>query len=287
MSGLFAEVFGAGPAVVLLHGQPGGRGDWAAVASRLEADYLVVAPDRPGYGQTGGRARGFRGNAAAVVSLLDRLGVDRATIVGYSWAGGAALALAAEVPHRVAGLVLVSSVAPGEPLGWLDRTLAVPSIGIGVTAAGLFVASRALALPPVRRALARRHGPCRPDSDEATDGDCDADGTGPDRGRGYRGPDPTTVLPSWRSARVGQSFVTEQRSLIDELPLLATGLAGITAPTVVVQGDADRTVAPTAGRRLAEVIPGARLVALAGVGHLVIHQRPEAVAAAVHQVTPR
>lgn len=346
MSGLIADVSGAGPAVVLLHGQPGSRGDWAAVARRLEPDHLVVVPDRPGYGDTGGRARGFRANAAAVVVLLDRLGIERATVVGYSWAGGAAIALAAEAPERLAGLVLVSSVCPGYTLSRLDRMLAVPPIGTAVTAGGLFLARGALAIPSVRRALERRHRPTaagpvvdvrstdgiatdrlatdRPPTDRpATDrfgarGRHPQSPVGRDRGAGtgehrdhlaawvsrparrvsrparpdHRNgwdvtPDPDALVTAWRHNRVWESFVTEQQCLIDELPFLASGLTGIAAPTIVLQGAADRTVVPAAGRQLAAAIPGARLVELAGGGHLLLHQRPAAVADAVRDVTPR
>ncbi|HET6875527.1 MAG TPA: alpha/beta hydrolase, partial [Acidimicrobiales bacterium] len=118
-----------GAAVLLLHGQPGTAGDWQRVAGLLEDRYTVVVPDRPGYGATGGRATGFAGNARATADLLDRLGIERTVMVGHSWAGGVALAAARDYPDRVAGLVLVSSVGPGEHLGWDDRLLAAPVIG--------------------------------------------------------------------------------------------------------------------------------------------------------------
>jgi pimeloyl-ACP methyl ester carboxylesterase len=271
MSDLVADVSGGGPAVVLLHGQPGSRGDWARLTRRLAPEFLVIAPDRPGYGDRGGRARGFRGNAAAVVSLLDHLEVERAIVVGYSWAGGVALALAQESRERLAGLVLVSSVCPGEPLGQLDKMLAVPPIGTAVTAASMYMANGILSLAPVRRTLQRRqHG--GGGADEGTDGDGDSPLA------------PHEVVAEWVSNRAWQSFVTEQRCLVDELPLLAPGLAAITTPTVVLVGDADRMVPPGNGRQLARTIPGARLVELAGAGHLLAHQHPDEVAAAIRQI---
>ncbi len=311
---------------MLLHGQPGGRGDWGAVTRRLADDFLVIAPDRPGYGQTGGRARGFQGNAAAVIGLLDQLGVEQATVVGYSWAGGAALALAQQAPDRLLGMVLVASVSPDQPLSRMDRLLAVPPIGTAVTAGGLFLASGALSLPPVRRALERRRGPPPlprppgpsksrrtrlarhavagidqpghiPDHADVDHTDIDHSGAGDTRTATETGPafthlgrdlpDPDALVSSWRSSRVWQSFVTEQRCLIDELPSLGVGLAAITVATVVLQGDSDRTVPPASGQRLAAALPRARLVQLVGAGHMVIHQYPEAVASAVRNVTPR
>jgi pimeloyl-ACP methyl ester carboxylesterase len=261
MSELVADVRGAGPAVVLLHGQPGGQADWALVAAQLEDEFQVIVPDRPGYGETGGRARGFRGNAAAVTTLLDRLGVERAIVVGYSWAGGVALALAQDATERLAAMVLVSSVGPGEASTRVDRMLAVAPVGAAVTAAGLFLAHGALSLPPIRRAWERHQA---------------------DNGSAALAPD--ALIASWRNDRVWQSFVTEQQSLIDELPLLAPGLAAINLPTVVIVGSADRVVPPATGRRLAAAIPGAQLVELAGAGHMLAHLRPNDVAAAVRAV---
>lgn len=261
MSELVADVTGAGPPVVLLHGQPGSRHDWGLVAGRLVEEFLVIVPDRPGYGDTGGRARGFRGNAGALASLLDRLQVPRATIVGHSWAGGIALALAESAPTRLAGLVLVSSVAPDEPLGRLDRLLAVPSIGVSLTLLGSVVATGAVALPPIRQRLLRDQE------------DKNAAGLALD-----------LLVASLRHDQTRQSFLTEQQCLLTELPSLSGVLPTISVPTRVMVGSHDRTVPPAAGRRLAQAIPGADLVELSGAGHLLAYERPEAVVAAIRAV---
>ena len=286
-----ADVRGAGPAIVLLHGQPGSRRDWALVADQLAGGYTVISPDRPGYGETGGRARGFRGNAAAVLSLLDRLGVAQATVVAHSWAGGIALALAEEAPPRVTAMVLVSSISPDEPVTWIDRLLAVPPIGAATTTTGLFLASAALSLSPVRRALLRQHGVLGlGSSGPGFSGGAAAGMAAPVAGTGgaverMAAPEALGALvASWRRDGVGQSFVTEQRCLIDELPLLAPALSRINVPTVVVVGTADRVVPPGTGRRLARTIPGARLIEVAGAGHLLAYQHPDEVAEAIGSV---
>ncbi len=258
MSDLIADVRGSGPAVVLLHGQPGSGSEWEPVTRRLAGDFTVIVPDRPGYGRTGGRARGIRANGAAVRALLDHLDIPAALVVGHSWAGGIAIALAEDAPSRLTGMVLVSSVGPSEPLTRLDRMLAVPPIGTAVTAGTLHLVSRALALPPTRQLIDRRHG-----SSHAV----------------------SAMVNSWRHGRVWRSFVTEQRSLIDELPGLAPGLASIRTPTVVMVGDSDRIVPPQTGRRLAAAIPGARLVWLPGAGHLLAYQRPDAIVAEVRRLS--
>jgi len=255
---LVADVTGAGPAVVLLHGQPGSAADWSPVASLLEASFTVIVPDRPGYGRTGGRAGGFHDNASAVLELLDLLQIERATIVGHSWSGGVAIKLAQMTPERVAGAVLISSVGPGEPLGRLDRLLATPPIGDAVAAVSLNVAGRALSIRPLRRVLDKW---LRSTTDEGL----------------------LAVAEGWRRGEAWRSFVVEQRALFDELGGLAPGLADIALPVTVVIGGADRVVPASTGYRLAMAIPGARLIRLEGAGHLLSHQRPKEVAAAIAQ----
>jgi pimeloyl-ACP methyl ester carboxylesterase len=55
----------------------------------------------------------------------------------------------------------------------------------------------------------------------------------------------------------------------------------IDAPTLVVHGDADALVPHPNGILLANRIPGARLVTLAGVGHLPMWEAPDRLAEAV------
>ena len=55
----------------------------------------------------------------------------------------------------------------------------------------------------------------------------------------------------------------------------------ITAPTLVVHGAQDKLIHPTNGRRLAERIPGARLVMLDDCGHMPMHEKPDELVAIV------
>jgi pimeloyl-ACP methyl ester carboxylesterase len=259
ISVLVAEVTGSGPPVVLLHGQPGSRADWGPVARLLATTYTVVVPDRPGYGRTGGRATGFRANAEAVVALMDRLSLPRATIVGHSWGGGVALALAQDHPARVSGLVLLASVNPGHPLGAIDRALAIPPIGVVAAAATLWLAGQALSLPVVRQVIDRR---LKIGTEESL----------------------AALAAAWRAGDVWRSFVIEQRALADELPALRPGLAGIAVPTTVVVGGADRIVPPAVGEALAASITGARLVRLDGARHLLAQEQPVRVAEEIRAI---
>jgi pimeloyl-ACP methyl ester carboxylesterase len=247
---------GDGPAVVLLHGQPGTSADWVGVAERLPSNVRVVVPDRPGYGRTGGRAAGFAANAAAVVALLDRLGIETAHVVGYSWSGAVALALARDDPGRLSGITLVASVRPGTQLGLLDRALAVPVFGMAMSAGAIGVTGLLLQIPRVRHAVDRRFG----GSTEA----------------GLNALDQALA-----GGRAGVSFFHEQQALIHELGSLVAGLTEIAVPVTVVYGTNDRIVPPAEGALLARAISGAREVAVDGAGHLLPHERPEVVASVV------
>jgi pimeloyl-ACP methyl ester carboxylesterase len=247
---------------VLLHGQPGSARDWHAVVPRLKDDYDVVVPDRPGYGRTGGPAAGFSDNADALIDLLDDFGIAAAVVVGHSWGGGVALAATQQHPQRVAGLVLVSSIGPGESFGWPDRLLAAPVLGESVAAATIGATTRVLAHERVRD-WSRRYlpGPAR----EAVDVITAMTGAG-------------TGTTAWRS------FVVEQRALLAELDDLGPGLADVRVPTAVLHGRTDHVVPPDVARRLAEAIPPASLRIVPGVGHLLLHERAAEVAAAVRAV---
>lgn len=252
---LSATELGEGPAVVLLHGQPGSAGDWGPVARLLRERARVIVPDRPGYGRSGGEAVGFRDNAAALMPLLDDAGVDSAVLVGHSWASGVALAAAIEFPRRVDALVLASPVSPGIPADAVDRLLARPFLGAAAARVGFGIAGLGLAVPPVR-ALARSAVPALPAEQVAA------------TAAAWRG-------PAWRS------FHAEQRFLVTELPSLAPHLASVEAPVTIVHGTRDRIAPPAHARDLARSIPGANLVAVEGASHMLPQQRPGQVAEAI------
>jgi len=260
---LYAEVSGEGPPVVLLHGQPGTGADWQWVVPRLEREFTVIVPDRPGYGRTGGTATGFGGNARALARLLDRLDRADAILVAHSWAGGAALAAAQQIPERVSGLVLVASVGPGERMAWDDRLLAAPVLGeliagLALAGVGLLVGSKRV------QGLANRR-------------------------RDGRVRDALSALAPITNggSRVRQSFVIEQRAMLTELDALRPGLAAISSPTTILNGRADHLVPPEVGETLQRSIPDATRRLLAGAGHLLPHDRPDAVVEAVREVASR
>jgi pimeloyl-ACP methyl ester carboxylesterase len=64
---------------------------------------------------------------------------------------------------------------------------------------------------------------------------------------------------------------------IDDVDMEDAELGSLTQPTLIVWGDQDPWVGPRFADRLAETIPGSRLVRLPGVGRLVPEEVPETV----------
>jgi 2-hydroxymuconate-semialdehyde hydrolase len=106
---------GSGPAVLLIHGSGPGVTAWAnwrLTIPALTERFRVIAPDMVGFGFTERppavqyRMETWVGH---VLGLLDALDIGRAHVVGNSFGGALALALAIRAPGRVGRLVLMGS----------------------------------------------------------------------------------------------------------------------------------------------------------------------------------
>jgi len=91
--------------VLLLHGYPQTHLAWRHIAPVLARDYRVVVPDLPGYGasrQHDDRSRWTKRRvAAALVELMDNLGVPSCAVVGHDRGARAGYRLALDHPARV------------------------------------------------------------------------------------------------------------------------------------------------------------------------------------------
>lgn len=113
---------GQGPPVLLIHGSGPGVTAWAnwrLVMPELARQARVIAPDMVGFGYTD-RPQGQRYDmdawVAQAVGLLDALGIEQTDLVGNSFGGALALALAIRHPKRVRRLVLMGSVGVTFPI---------------------------------------------------------------------------------------------------------------------------------------------------------------------------
>lgn len=107
---------GSGAPVLLIHGSGPGVTAWAnwrLVMPALADARRVIAPDMAGFGYTErqpGEVYTMDGWVAHAIGVLDALGIERTDLVGNSFGGAIALALAIRHPERVRRLVLMGSV---------------------------------------------------------------------------------------------------------------------------------------------------------------------------------
>lgn len=115
---------GAGEPVVMLHGAGPGASGWSNFSRNVDplvaAGHRVVLVDAPGWHRSDPIVidSGFRtdANAAAVIGVLDHLGIDRANIVGNSMGGATALAIALDHPERLARMIVMGGAGLGPSL---------------------------------------------------------------------------------------------------------------------------------------------------------------------------
>lgn len=102
----------SGPAIVLVHGLGGSSYSWHKIAPILARHHRVIMPDQLGFGlspKPSGVDYSLKAQAHRIRSVMRRLGISRAIIVGDSSGGTIALHLAAMYPKAVRALVLLAS----------------------------------------------------------------------------------------------------------------------------------------------------------------------------------
>jgi len=245
---------GVGPTVVLIHGIPGQGRAWEAVQAALGERFDVVVPDLIGFGESERPPRptiddlGPAAQAAHVATLLDELGVRRATVVGHDFGAPVGLLLAAMRPELVGAMsILAGNTFPDTPIPFPLSLAVAPAVG------GLF--SRMLFSTPSLRLMIRQ-------------------GTGP----GVAPPDEDVYLGDGRQRRaIAAIFAGALTQLAELYSPVADALDGLQVPVSVGWGDHDPFFRIEQGERTAAVAK-ARLHVFSGAGHFLPHERPDEVA---------
>jgi 3-oxoadipate enol-lactonase len=118
---LFYEVHGEGPAVVFAHGAGGTHMSWWQQVPVLSKKFKCVTIDHRTYGYSrdvaGGPGRGAF--VPDLTALLDRLGIEKAALVGQSMGGTTVLGFASAHPERVSALIMSDTIG-----GYSDSEIA-------------------------------------------------------------------------------------------------------------------------------------------------------------------
>jgi pimeloyl-ACP methyl ester carboxylesterase len=242
---------GRGEPVVLLHGGGSRAAHFKPLIATLAERYRVIAYDQ----------RGFAGNAVAddvpidhslwasdLIGVLDALGIGRAAVLGWSLGCSVAINAAGRWPDRIAALLLVGAPDPARSVDVAALRLrqaeyaALDAEELGVRA---------------RVDLALQLAPEFADDLPLLD---------------------SLVADRMASSPALQARVIDAYATRPDL-LAATRL--VHTPALLLTGEHDRISPPPAAAAMAHALGDAPLHVIAGAGHYVAGERPEALGQAV------
>ncbi|MCC7410348.1 MAG: alpha/beta fold hydrolase [Gammaproteobacteria bacterium] len=126
---------GQGRPLIVLHGLFGSARNWQGIATRLAPRWRILTVDLRNHGQSPHAATmGYAAMAGDVLALMDRLGLETATVVGHSMGGKTAMAAALTQSARIERLVVVDIAPVRYPDRFstlIDAMLALPLARIG------------------------------------------------------------------------------------------------------------------------------------------------------------
>lgn len=104
---------GSGPPALMLHGVGAASDSYDDIVASIEDRFRVLRYDLRGHGESGKPPAPYsmQDYIDDAIALLDARGIDRAHLVGFSFGGMIAQAIALAHPQRVDSLALISSVA--------------------------------------------------------------------------------------------------------------------------------------------------------------------------------
>ena len=111
---------GNGHTVFCLHGLTANCRSWDRVISALIPDYQAIAMDLRGRGGSDQPDEGYdlTHHVADIIAVLDDLQLNQVVLCGHSLGAYIALRVAAQYPHRTAGLILVDGGGSLLPSQW-------------------------------------------------------------------------------------------------------------------------------------------------------------------------
>jgi pimeloyl-ACP methyl ester carboxylesterase len=259
---------GEGEPVVLIHGNGTMIQDFtvSGLVDRLASRYRVIVIDRPGYGYSS-RPRQLwtpRAHAKLFRRALKQLGVEQAVILGHSWGTLVAVALAVEYPALVRSLVLASGYY--YPTLRADTFLfsppAVPVIGDAMRHTISPLVARAIMPDLIKQMFAPAEVPERFDR----------------------------LFPKKMMLRPSQlRAAAEDAALMTPSVMeLHHHYSELKMPITIITGADDQiTDVGRQSERLHRELPQSEFIALPGLGHMVHHLAPDAVANAVERAAQK
>jgi pimeloyl-ACP methyl ester carboxylesterase len=239
------RAFDAGkPAVLFIHGAGQDHTNWQLPARWCAwHGHAVLAVDLPGHGRTQGPPLATVPDQAAWIGRLLRLvGVEKAALVGHSMGGAIALEAAAALGERIISRLVLIGTAPALPVN--EQLL--------------------------RAAREQPHEAHRLITTWALGADAKRGGNAV----------PGLWLTNASMALLARNAPGVLAADFEACNRWTSGREAarrVRCPTLIIMGGNDVMTPPRAGRQLADLIDGAETVTIAGAGHTLMAEAPDAV----------
>jgi pimeloyl-ACP methyl ester carboxylesterase len=232
------------PSLLLIHGTAASLAWWHPVLPELIQHHHVIRLDLPDHGQSApARSYGVAEQASRVAAVLDKLGSHPVIVIGHSSGGYVATALAEERPDLVRAVALINT-GPRPDALWPQSAVV-----------------RALSSRPLRRvAWSLRSLAIRPALRSAFTRPVDI-------------PDDLVAAVREMTYTAFASAPSQSTAYIVERAL-PDRLASLDLPLLVIFGAEDHRW-NSSSAHFYEVVPGARLELLSGIGHTPMFEAPE------------
>ena len=259
---------GSGPPLVLVHGLGAQLKNFTyALVAQLAPHFRVICVDRPGCGYSARPEHvpsSLRGQADTIAALIASLGLGKPLIVGHSYGGTVALALALDHPETVGGLALIAplthslTVAPAAFRDFVIASRRLRQLIAWTIAVPVAMAAGAKILELV----------FRPDEVPR---------------------DFATAAGSLLALRPGQFFAASSDlvSINDDLPGMMERYASIRVPVGILYGRSDAILSPEQqGFAMRSKIEGLTVSIVEG-GHMLPMSAPEQTARWIAEIAAR
>ena len=251
---------GAGPPVLLLHGEPTWSYLYRKIIPELTSTARAIAPDYLGFGRSDKPSRledySYDRHTASIARLVEELDLRDVTVVVQDWGGPIGLRLAVERPERVARLVIMNTgIGGGRPPSeeWLRFRDWVRRLGTELVPGRLVQLS---AVQPIAEEVVAAYNAPWPE---------------PESKAGVLAfPELVPTEPDHPSAA--------------EMLEVRAALSRWEKPALVLFSDSDPIFAPAVAERIAAHIPGAlEPEIIAGAGHFLQEDKGEEIGRRISQ----
>lgn len=243
---------GGSTPVLLIHGIPDSSKSWIPIMEQLSKTHPVYAVDLAGYGYSewpDNHDFSLSAQADYLREFMQRLGLERAILVGHDIGGGIAQILAVKQPLGISHMVLINSAMGNEWPALEVRMLRAPIIGI---------ATFTVLENPIWNYMLGK-------------GFADEEKITPEVREKYR---------QWFQGTGGRKRLVRNARALDtnDLTRIDGDIVKLPVSTLILWGRHDRFLPATSAQRICGQMPNCRFQYIEQAGHFVLDEQPGEIA---------